>query len=234
VEFQASYKWLFRQFLLTICLRSNSLLSKCRTYLKINVRSKLRLINFIFILIATCIIFLDISISQESPSSSKKTLHGVIAYKLIDLETNRVLSSNKINVNQVNTKKENILGDPEEIYFEDVYIKLYDDFIIGMNNYGYKDKRSITGFGIWLNRLNSHTFSWEWYNQTNEHRYKKLQGNGELEVEYKKRDGYWVISKIKFIGEHTFRAKKINIFTMVNPSKEDWHCIILDGSYIEW
>ena len=93
-------------------------------------------------------------------------------------------------------------------YFEDRYIKIYDDFIVGLNNYGYKNRNAVDGFGIWLDRLKTNTFSWEWYNQIDTNTFDKIQGKGKLKVEYRQRDGYWEIAKMMFIGDQILRAKR--------------------------
>lgn len=173
------------------------------------------------------------SIAQEASTQSQQALHGIIKYRLIDLETNKVISEATLYINQIYTEQRYIPSILNK-YFEDRYVKIYDDFIVGLNKFGYKNKESVIGFGMWLKRLNQDVFSWEWYDQVNENDFKKRQGNGQLKVEYKKRDGYWEISKTTFIGDHIFRAKKKDVFSAVSPDKRDWHLIILNGSLIIW
>jgi len=185
----------------------------------------------------TVTLFEDWQKNPKKTLSKFKTIHinapnGVIGYKLLELESNKEISKGTLEIKKVNVQKMNALIDKEE-YAEQRTFNLFDDFIIGQSNYGHKDREKIGGFGMWLKRLNSNVFSWEWYEQENDNVFKKLQGEGKVRVEFRKRNGCFEISKITFIGDQIFRARKTNLLTLLtSPNKEDWHCIISDGSYI--
>ncbi len=163
---------------------------------------------------------------------------GVVKYRLIDVKTKKTLSEQTLTITNIETANRHIPSTSDK-YFEDRYIRIYDDFIIGLNNYGYKNKDDIGGFGTWLNRLHGTAFSWEWYDQLDSNNFKKLQGEGLLRVDFRQRDGYWEIAKMTFVGDHILRAQKFGIIAeivrfLTNGPKEDWYCIVLDGSYINW
>jgi hypothetical protein len=191
--------------------------------------------NNIIIAVTLCIVLIT-TLANAQYQFQPNAPHGVIKYRLIEVSTNKTLSEQTLYINKINTRNRHI---PLGKYFEDRYINIYDDFIVGLNNYGYKSKNGVNGFGIWLDRSNHDTFSWEWYNQITTNKFDKLQGNGKLKVEYRQRNDYWEISKMTFIGDQILRAKKKGCLSEIiriisrGPEK-DWYCIILDGSYIIW
>ena len=162
--------------------------------------------------------------------SKIKPLYGRVRYKLMDIQQNVTLKEEDLNIYRIYKEGRNIKDRPDRVYFEDHYVRIHDDFVIGLNQYGYKNERSITGFGIWIKRLNSRTFSWEWYKKVGSNLFKKLQGKGYIETEFSKRDDFWVISKIKFVGNQVLRSQ----YSWEKTGKMHWHCIIYDGSLIVW
>jgi hypothetical protein len=175
--------------------------------------------------------------------SQQSALHGIIKYRLLDAKNNKILNEQTLYIKSIDLKYRNITSD-EEKYFEDRQVKLSNDFVLGLNNYGYKNKDCIDGFGIWLNSIEKALFSWEWYEQIDGTTFKKLQGEGQLKVEFRQRGIYSEIAKMTFVGDHTLRAqnlkaKKVGFIANVlrfftNSVEEDWYCIVLDGSYIIW
>ena len=164
---------------------------------------------------------------------------GIIKYRLIDLHTKKTISEQTLQISDIISANRHIIPSGSHEYFEDRYIKLYDDFVLGLNNYGYKKRDDIGGFGIWLNRTKKRVFSWEWYSQIDSNNFKKLQGQGALKVDFRQRDGYWEIDRMTFVGDQVLRAEKFGIIAdllkfFTGGPEDDWNCIILDGSYINW
>jgi hypothetical protein len=150
------------------------------------------------------------------------------------VKTNAIISSGSQAITEIYTLRKPDF--PEKRYF-----KLFDDFIIGMGfeNGGYSDSGDVGGFGMWLERLNIGTDSWEWYRQVDQSTFEKMQGDGRVKVDYKERSGRWAIAKVAFIGDQTFRSRRNGFlsslrFILQRGNYKDWTCTILDGSYIEW
>ena len=110
------------------------------------------------------------------------------------------------------------------------FIKISENFYIGRNVYGFKEKTKCSGFGIYLKRSDVNTFSWEWYNHKGLNIYEKLQGEGYVEVNYKKFGECWYIASMKFYKTNTLRAHRSGTWS----SETEWTCEIADGSYIDW
>ncbi len=168
------------------------------------------------------------NISQQSDSN--KGTHGFIKYKLLDVKKNIVLDEGQKEISEIHREDKKLGGELNEVYLGKYYFNLYDDFIVGYSLYGYKAKE-IFGFGLWLEKSNTKTFSWEWYERIDEHTFKKLQGPGTIRVDYKKRDGYWYISKLTFMDTQVLRSQ---LDTNTSPVVEDWFCVVLAGSNVEW
>ncbi len=194
-----------------------------------NIVTKIILLLFV---ISTILLMLSSFEERES--------EGLVKFRIIDLNKNSVINSDEIVIERSFAKEKNILYQIIMRYTEDIYFEIHDKFVIGLSRYCYKDKDSISGFGMWLDRLDKKAFSWEWYRQIDTDLFKKLQGEGDLKVEYEKREECWMISKITFLGDHTFRAKKNSILDMFRKfissdnHEDDWNCIIYEGSNIRW
>lgn len=165
-----------------------------------------------------------------------------LRFTLIDLSNNKILKSGTICRKNISFKKVKIDSDSlageiaanvqlkDKPILEDRFVRINDNFIIRNRVFGYKEIASISGFGFSVLRTDRQTFSWEWYNKRVESTFEKLQGQGSLKVEYARKNGYHVISKIFFKGDHVLRCLH---FPNLNITS-NWHCIIYNGSYIKW
>ena len=164
-------------------------------------------------------------------ASATRSTDGILKYQLLKRKTNTLLDVGERHIQTMYIMPKNISpDDPNEVYLGSYYVTLADEFVIGLSQYGHPSIDDITGFGLWLNRLDVSTFSWEWYDRITETTFRKRQGCGEINVEYTLQDGYWAISKMTFVGEHILRADYMWNLNF----QEDWHAVILDGSYMTW
>ncbi len=164
-------------------------------------------------------------------ASTTQSTDGILKYQLLKRKPTTLLDRGEHHIQSMYIMPENMFSDePDEVYFGSYYVTLADEFVIGLSQYGYASINNITGFGLWLDRLDVSTFSWEWYDRITETTFRKRQGCGGIEVEYTVRDGYWVISKMTFVGEHALRAK----YPWNLNFQGDWYAVILNGSYIMW
>jgi hypothetical protein len=156
--------------------------------------------------------------------------HGILKYKIIELKNNTVLSEGKKAIHDIEFRKFNYPNiSSNEKYINHSFIEIYDDFYLNFIRQSFSDKNKIGGIGIQLLRKTVSTFSWEWYNQLDTFTFTKLQGKGAIKFEYQYKDKRFVISKITFIGDQVLRCQKKSI---LNLFKDNWHCIIFDGSWI--
>jgi len=177
----------------------------------------------------TCLFLMVISTELPEDGTDSKPVRGRLKYKLIDLKSDQTLAEGEIKVSELYRIDLGIPDEPDKVYFENHFVKINDEFIVGLSMYGKKYLEDFRGFGITLRKLNEKTFSWEWYNRVGEKMFEKRQGKGRMFVEFVKRKGYWVISSTRFSGDHTLRAKK-----MTNLFGTNWQCVIYDGSHVTW
>lgn len=152
---------------------------------------------------------------------------GRIDYVITDSENNLV-SSGGLEVEKVYVLERNMPHYYGKRYFEDKIIKLDDDFILRINNYGYKDKEIIEGFAIAFESISRKSYGREWYDQVDENTFQKRNGKGKLTIEYHHRGEYIEFSKITFVGDQTLRCKNKSYGSPIRG----WECVIRDGSYL--
>ena len=154
---------------------------------------------------------------------------GIINWAIHDRTKGKLVRRGQTHVAKEDVRVERVTHDDGSVSYQE-HIDLGDHFEIGISNFAERERSDLTGFGMWFERTDLRTFSWEWFTITNENEARKLQGEGTLFVTVDSRPSGWQITRTAFLSPAVFRAC---IFGR-RPCRTRWTLTISKGSCIDW
>ena len=155
-------------------------------------------------------------------------LCGKIKWILKDNLTGKILNSGTTNIYKKDIYIERRRAKDGQVFYSKS-IALNSNFIIGISIYPEKDKYKKTGFGMWLDRKDMDTFSWEWFDIKSKEIAVKRQYYGLIEYGVDLINSKWEFTRTKFLSDTVFRCKISG-----KQHKTRWTVTIYKDSYINW
>ncbi len=171
--------------------------------------------------------------TSTSTSTPSADLIGVMQWELRDTQVDQVLGRGTLEIHPGDVVvTRHTAYDGDVFYTKDIMID-ETEFYLGYFADPEDTPSKMTGFGMYLNRTDMDTFSWEWFTVANTHQAIKLQGAGDLEFGGDVIDGVWDMTHLEFQTDVVFRCQVMEGKGAASDLPR-WTLTIFAGSYIDW